>query len=68
MGYKLNDSAFSIDGVIIGNDTSCAIPLTLNRLDIGSMSGSLNINGTIARITYFPERLPDADLITLTQP
>jgi len=44
-------------------------PFSPSTFFIGSYDGSLYfINGTISRFTYFPDRLPDSSLQTMTTP
>ena len=64
--YKVNDFAASINGGAAVADTSGTLP-TVDRLNIGSFtSGNLQLNGHIARITYYPTRLSNAQLVTLS--
>ena len=39
---------------------------TMTRFSIGTLWDTYSFNGTIARISYYKKRLPDADLIKLT--
>jgi hypothetical protein len=67
LGYKINDCASSLDGGNTVNDSSVQIP-TVDRMFIGSRDSSTNfLNGHISRITYYPRRLSNAELETLTQ-
>jgi hypothetical protein len=63
--YQINNYAFCVNGNSVLTDTSCNLP-TVDTLTIGSQSNNYFLNGTIARLTYFPVRLPDATLQTLT--
>jgi hypothetical protein len=57
----------SKNGSIFGTDNSVSLPLNLDRAVIGQVEGSgIWLNGTIARLTYYPARLPDAQLQALT--
>jgi len=48
-------------------NTASAIPPAVNRLDIGNrFDGTRTLNGTIARLRYWPRRLPDSTLQRLT--
>ena len=71
LGYALNNNAGTINGSTIQSDTSCNPPIGLNSVGIGSdgsgTAGTL-LGGTISRLTYFPERLPDSSLQTMTAP
>jgi hypothetical protein len=64
--YKQNDFAYSINGSTVSTDTSGTIP-TVNRLRVmaGYAGGEIQ-NGNISRLTYYPQRLPDATLQALT--
>ena len=64
--YKLNDFAFTADGASPTLDTSGTVPSTI-RLFIGSLNGSSwLLNGTISQLSYYPKRLPNSQLQTLT--
>jgi hypothetical protein len=64
--YKQNDFAASLNGATPATDTSGAIP-PVNKLNIGSASnGTSNLNGHIRRITYYPQRLTNAQLQSIT--
>jgi len=64
--YKLNDYAACVDGGTVGTDTTATVPAIV-KLNIGSFgNGFEQPNGTISRLTYFPDRLPDATLQAIT--
>jgi hypothetical protein len=66
--YALNDLRAALDNVLLPSSTSSAIP-TVNAATIGArVNGNQPLNGTISRLTYFPERLPDSTLQTITTP
>jgi len=71
LGYALNNNAGTINGSTIQSDTSCNPPIGLNSVGIGSdgsgIAGTL-LGGTISRLTYFPYRIPDANLQAITAP
>jgi hypothetical protein len=50
-------------------NTIFGFPKTINRLTIGSSPWSFDspLNGTVSRVTYFPKRLPNAQLQALTR-
>jgi hypothetical protein len=54
--YAANNAAASVNGASIVSDTSVALP-TVNRLSIGSRIGANIVNGTVARLTYYPKQL-----------
>jgi len=64
-------AAFADSGSLRGTDTSYQVPSSTDGLDIlrlgAGESGGLNsYNCHISRLTYFPERLPDATLQAIT--
>jgi hypothetical protein len=68
LALKVDDAAISTNGIAAGTDTSCAMPVALNRMILGSFQGSATfLNGTIRRLTYWPARLPDSTLQAVTQ-
>ena len=68
IAYKVNSFAFSTGGTLSDSDTSGTVP-TVDRITLGSLANGLSVlNGTIRRLTYFPQRLPDSALQAITQP
>jgi hypothetical protein len=69
MGYafKQNDFAASRNGGSVATDASGNIP-TANRLAIGSSGSGFQLNGTIKRLVYWGQRLPNTTLQQITQP
>lgn len=67
-GYKANDSAVSFNATSPTTDTSVTLPTTnIIRLGNGSW-GELNpLNGTISQFVYYPKRLTNSQLQTLTR-
>ena len=69
LSYKKNDSAGSINSSNPQIDNNCTLP-TVNTLKIGSAPWALTaatpFSGTIANITYFPKRLPNSQLQSLS--
>lgn len=66
VAYKANDLAQVVDGVLKGADSSASIPV-VTRMDIGmAYNGGNNLCGHIARLTYFPKRLSNAELQALS--
>ena len=64
--YKLNDFAASYNGGAAQTDTSGTLPI-VNLARIGqNRTGGNSLNGTIKRISYYPERLTNAQLQALT--
>jgi len=66
--YKLNDYATSFNGQtpIVDNTAVVDVP---NRLNFGNGgAGTVQINGHIRRLTYWPVRKSNSDLVTLSKP
>jgi len=70
--WVANDCALVDSGTLIGTDTTTVNPLsTVNQLLIGDTNSGgflTKMGGHISRLTYFPERLPDSSLQTMTTP
>jgi hypothetical protein len=65
--YETNNVNAAVDGTLGTVDTSCTIPTNINTLVIGGISSSNAVlNGHLARLVYWPARLPNADLLALT--
>ena len=66
VAYKTEDAAFASEGTLT-NDNDCTIDPNKVEVLIGSGPGSASyLNGTISRFTYWPARLPDSTLQTIT--
>ena len=66
-GIKLNDVNLAVNGTLGTTDDSATNPDAINKLIIGNYSsGNYYINTTIKRLTYYPERLSNAQLQNLT--
>jgi hypothetical protein len=66
--YAVNNAAVSEAGAAALVDTSVVLPSNLTQLNIGTAhNGTGPLNGTISRLTYFPKRLPNEQLIALTR-
>jgi hypothetical protein len=66
MCYALNDFARSFSGAAVVTDTSGTVP-TVTTLNLGIGNGGVvALNGWIASLTYYPLRLPNATLQTLS--
>ncbi len=64
-----NNSVISASGLIAGVDSSCSMPSNPTTLSIGRAgwtSGNF-FNGTIRRLTYWPQRLPNNTLVAITR-
>jgi hypothetical protein len=66
VAYKTDDYAFSVNGQTPLTDTSVIVPIVTQLLigAYGSNPGTLN--GTVKRITYYPRRLANTELISIT--
>ncbi len=65
--YQENNSAATWNGTNAKVDSMCSIP-TPNALRIGIAGGSIYyLNGHIARLTYYPKRLPNTLLQELSR-
>ena len=64
--YDNNNMAVSVNGGTVGTDTSVTIS-NKAQLNIGDRAtGGRSLNGWISAINYYPYRLPDINLQTLT--
>ena len=69
--YKTNNFAAARNGGTVQTDTSGNVPVSVTQLDIGrnpNAAATTYINGTIKRLTYWPVRLADPTLVSITQP
>lgn len=65
--YANNDFAFAINGSLVNTDNTGTVP-TVSQLRLGARGTGLGLlNGTIRRLTYWPQRLPNETLQTITQ-
>jgi hypothetical protein len=67
-GYKVNDFTYSVNANTVQTDTLGAVPVNVNKLDIGNwhVSVSGNWNSTIKKVAYYAKRLTNAELVSLT--
>jgi hypothetical protein len=65
--YALNDFAATANGAVPGVDTSGTVPV-VTTLGLGTSTALAGpyLNGYLRRITYYPRRLANADLQTIT--
>ena len=67
-GIKANDINLAVNGTLGTTDTSSQQPDALDKLIIGNYSsGNYYINTSIKKLSYYPKRLPNAQLQGLTQ-
>jgi hypothetical protein len=65
LAYKLNSFAYCQNGATTGTDVSGTVP-TLNRLDIGSLSGSFACCH-IQRVSYWPQRIINNEALAFSK-
>ena len=63
LAVKINDFAISNDGLNAVTDASGSMPL-VDRLFIGKDVGASSLGGTIKRLVYWGQRLPNLQAIT----
>ncbi len=67
VGFKKDDYAYSVNGSAVATDTGGNMPSDINSLMIGRAAwGTSWFDGYVKRIMYYPKRLPNSQLITLT--
>jgi hypothetical protein len=67
LGYKANDHAATLNGAAVDTNTAVGVPVAATHLRIGSEAfAGAEIAGHIRRIAYFPKRLSNALLQSLT--
>ena len=66
---KANDSNIAAAGLTGTLDAACAMPASATTLSIGKAGWTAGnyLNGTIKRLTYWPQRLPNSALQAITQ-
>jgi hypothetical protein len=66
--YATDNAGVSANASAVTTDTGVVLPLSVNRVAIGSTTGNAqHVNSTIAKIAYYDSRLPNAELQALTQ-
>jgi hypothetical protein len=66
LAYATNNTARSINASTPTTATSCNIPSGITTFRIGQDDSSSRLNGYLKNITYYPTRLTNAQLKTLT--
>jgi hypothetical protein len=68
LGYRANDHAASVNGAAVATNTAIGVPSGLTTLGIGAEAGGTYAQpcAHIRRIAYFPKRLSNALLQSLT--
>jgi hypothetical protein len=65
--FAANNFANSLNGAAVITDTAGTMPSTIAKLFLGQNYGATQVlNGYLRRITYYPRRLSNAELQTLT--
>jgi hypothetical protein len=65
--YANNDFALAVNGSLVSADNTGTVP-TVSQLRLGARGTGLGpLNGTIRRLTYWPQRLPNTTLQQITQ-
>jgi hypothetical protein len=65
LAYDTNNTIFGDRGLLSTVDTSVTLP-TVTQLQIGNGAGIAALNGRISRLVYYPRRLGNAELQSLT--
>ena len=66
-GYQVNNFAAVLNGGSPVVNTSSAVAVGINKVNIGTnLFGTASLNGTIRRITYWPQRLANSTLQSIT--
>lgn len=65
--YATNDFAVCVNGLAVGTDTSGNVPTGMTTARLGTnVASTAAINGWLRRITYYPRRLSNAELQSIT--
>ena len=65
--YKTNDYAFTLNGATVATDSTGPVPTNINQLYIGwRVSANRPLNGRIKKIAYYPVRLSNAEIVSMT--
>lgn len=68
VAYATNDAVLYKDGVQVGSDSSVVVPTGLTKLEIGKGDNDANkvLNGYIRKLSYYPTRLTNNEIVSLT--
>jgi hypothetical protein len=66
LAYKINDFALVLNNGTVASDTAGSVPTSVDRLSIGNNVGANPGNCPISRLTYWPTRLSNDTLQTIT--
>jgi hypothetical protein len=64
--FKVNDVAGCLNGGVVSTDGAATLSVSPNRIDLGAAPGASALNGHIKRFTYWPSRLTNVQLQSLT--
>jgi hypothetical protein len=65
--FELDNTTSAGNGTVSGTDTSCSVP-TVDRFTFGTpVTGEPELTARYKRLTYWPQRLPNNTLQTITQ-
>lgn len=64
LAYSVNDTACAAGSAVV-NDTTCLIPV-MDTLKLGVDYGSQVLNGYVKQVMYYPERVADSEILSLT--
>jgi len=68
IGYKSSDYASALNGQAVVTSSAAAVPSGIDQVNIGSSINNDNqVNGTIRRLVYWGQRLPNSTLQAITQ-
>jgi hypothetical protein len=66
LGYETNNVNSAANGVAGTTDTSETLPTGMTKLELGNTLGIALYNGWLRRITFYPRRLANAELVSIT--
>jgi hypothetical protein len=66
IAVRRDDIAWSRDANTASTDTSALLPVGVDRLWIGSATTAAFLNGCVAKIAYYPRRLTNSEIQSLT--
>jgi len=64
--YAVSDQSGVVNGTLMTGITPIATLPTITRLALGDGPGSVPLNGWLRRVTFYPRRLSNAELQTIT--
>jgi hypothetical protein len=64
--FAASDRAISANGTAATTSATGSLPVGVTALNLGQAGSTSNLNGWLRRVSYFPRRLANAELVTLT--